>query len=207
MRYVALCLLGVLFLGQGSTVRGDIPPPPPPKGKKYVTIDHEVLLAKNVTGYVFVEHLSGFGPKDKFRKLALNDSKPTAITTAGRREGILVYMVPESVAKKFDKDEALFKACKDSGASDKPFPVMFFSHTAFLNTSDKRERVTWTHTITAIDDSKGPKVTTKGDGEEPKFESDDTEEPTNRPTGNLVFAGLAATLGFVFLGVWLFRRR
>ena len=38
-----------------NAVRADIPPPPPPMGKKYVSVNHEVVLGKDVTGYVFVE--------------------------------------------------------------------------------------------------------------------------------------------------------
>ena len=93
-RLLALLVVGAIA---GAAV-ADVPPPPPPKGKKYVSVSSEVVLAKDVTGYVFVQQVGvGFGaPKYTYEKLELtaDKAKAMAVLTPASRTTWLSRLAP-----------------------------------------------------------------------------------------------------------------
>jgi hypothetical protein len=212
-------VLSVLVLAAFAGVAvADVPPPPPPKGKKYVSVNNEVLLGKDVSGYVFVKQVTSFPgmPKPSYEKLELNATKPTAIPEGGRRTYVTLYAVPQDAAKEFKSTEELGKALsakKVKGA----FSVGFTS-TATVSDKIKGDSVKWTTTIAAIDD-KGIKKKVEGDGfEEPKpkapknpkdgpDDEDDAPATTAQtPRGGVWVAGLAAFAALTLGGFWLVGR-
>src|SRR5688572_24763455 len=94
-----------------NAARADLPPPPPPKGKKYVSVQCEVILAKDVGGYVFVQQTAqGPGaPRSTFQKLELTE-KPATMPAAGRYTYVTLWAVPADAAKQFKSDQELFQA-------------------------------------------------------------------------------------------------
>ena len=101
-----------LVLATAGVALADIPPPPPPKGYKYISVENELVVAKDVTGYVFVEIVSNFLPAAETTgtKLVPKDGKPLALSAGGRRSFVRVYAVPADAAKGYAKDEELFAA-------------------------------------------------------------------------------------------------
>lgn len=215
-RLLALLTVGALAL----PALADIPPPPPPKGKKYVSVSAEVVLAKGVTGYTFVQQV-GTGPgRPMFthEKLELTAGKAKAMPAGGRRTYVSLYAVPQDVAKEFKTDAELFEALganKAKGAFRLGFPG-----TATVSDTIKGDSVKWTYTITAIDAKTGIKTKVEGEGyEEPKGgakkdgakkdspedESEDEEDaPTaTAPRGGTWIAGLAAFAALTLGGLWI----
>lgn len=209
-------VLSVLVLAAFASVAvADIPPPPPPKGKKYVSVSNEVVLDKDVSGYVFVKQVTSFPgmPEPSFAKLELTATKPTAIPEGGRRTFVTLFAVPEDVAKAFKTEADLFAALKTGKL--KGAQKIGFSSTATVSDKVKGDSVKWTTTITAIDD-KGIKKKVEGEGfEEPKpkpkdgkKDSPDDEDDTpvataQAPRGGVLVAGIAATLAVMLGGFWL----
>lgn len=197
----------------------DIPPPPPPKGKKYVSVSSEVVLAKDVTGYVFVKQSSnGPGrPVFSYEKLDLTPGKAKAISAGGRRTFASLFAVPQDAAKEFATDADLFAAIgadKVKGAHRLSFPG-----TATVADTVKGDSVKWTYTITAIDPKGGIKSKGEGEGYEPPPEKkprpadkpgkndspeDATEVPTaTAPRGGTWVAGIAGFAAITLGGLWL----
>jgi hypothetical protein len=201
MRTLATCLLASLFVVNVEPAFGDGLPPPPPKGLKYMNIDHEVILSKDVTGYVFVESVAGIRPGGKFRKLELNDKKPTTLTVPGRRTSTSIYAVPEKAAAAFKTDDELFKAIEAKKVEGSHH--IRFRTTTTVKDTDKRERIKWTHTIQSIDATKGPTVKVEGDGQDAKSEN----LGVNGIESHYLIAALAFTLAMVFTGLWFARRK
>lgn len=203
MRFLAAILLAAVA---ASVASADIPPPPPPKGKKYVNVTSEAQLGKdvNVAGWVFVQQtVTGPGrPTFTFSKVELSDKKAVAVVSGGRRNFATLFAVPEAAAKQFKTDKELFAAVE--GGKVKGVQKVSFDGTATVSDTVKGETVTWTYTITGIDD-KGMKTDVAGDGAEKKDEKKDKPLAFAEP-GYLV-GGIAAALAVTFGGLWLVRRR
>lgn len=201
-----------------SAVVADIPPPPPPKGKKYINVNNEVLLGKDVSGYVFVKQVTQFLPgrqKPTYSKVELKTDKATAIPEPARRTSVSLFAVPQDAAKEFKTDDELFEAL---GAKKVKGAVSIsFGSTATVSDTVKGDSVKWTTTITAIDD-KGITKKVEGDGYEPPAkkpakdapedspEADDADAPVGSvqaPRGGTWIAGIAAFAALMLGGFWL----
>ena len=183
--------------------------PPPPAGSKYVVVNHEVLLGNDIKGYTFVESVSGFGsgPGLKCRKLDLSPNKAIVITQPARRVGVVLYAVADADVKKYKTDEALFQALSDQKIDDAH--AIAFDGTTTIKTTDKRDRVKWTHTITSIDAKNGIATKVAGDGY-PKGKQPADAPPLGKPpTANesrFWIAGIAMALAIAGAGLWFARR-
>ncbi|MBN9118085.1 MAG: hypothetical protein J0I06_02785 [Planctomycetes bacterium] len=211
-RILALLTVGA-FAGAAFA---DVPPPPPPKGKKYVSVSSEVVLGKDVAGYVFVKQVTSFPgrPKPTYAKVELNTEKPTAIPEPARRTFVTLFAVPRDAAKGFKTDDELFDALganKVKGAHH-----ISFTSTATVSDKVKADSVKWTYTITAIDPKDGIKTKVEGEGYEPPTEkpkrngegkdSPEDDAPTAAvpaPRGGTWVAGLAAFGALTLGGLWL----
>lgn len=190
----------VVALLVASVATADIPPPPPPKGKKYVNVSSEVVLGKDVTGYVFVTQVNTFpgAPKPTFAKVELTAAKAVAMPPGGRRTSVNLIAVPQDAAKAFKTDDELFDAL---GANKvKGTHRVGFGGTATVSDTIKGDSVKWTYTVTAIDD-KGMKTKVEGDGYEVPKKG---KEPA--PPGASWVAGGAAALAVTLGGLWLVGR-
>ena len=146
-RFLAAVVVAALA---ASAAVADIPPPPPPKGKKYVTVNNEVVLGKDVTGYVFVQQsVTGPGrPVVTFSKLDLTPGKAKALPAGGRRNYVTLFAVPADAAKEFKTDADLFDALKANKV--KGVHNIGFGGTATVSDAVKGDSVKWTTTITAV---------------------------------------------------------
>jgi hypothetical protein len=213
-----LALLTVVVVA-GAAV-ADVPPPPPPKGKKYVSVSAEVVLGKDVTGYVFVQQVgTGLGrPMFTHEKLELTEGKAKAMAAGGRRTYVSLFAVPQDTAKEFKTDAELFEAL---GANKvKSAHRIGFPGTATVSDTIKGDSVKWTYTITAIDTKTGIKTKVEGEGYEApkdgtkkdapktgeKKDSPEDEEDaptTTAPRGGMWIAGLAAFAALTLGGLWI----
>lgn len=213
-------VLSVLTLAAFAGVAvADVPPPPPPKGKKYVSVNNEVLLGKGVTGYVFVKQVTNFPPRGKplSSKLELSTTKPTPIPEPARRTSATLYAIPEATAKEYKTDDELFDVLRTNKV--KGAHHISFGSTAIVSDKVKGNSVKRTYTITAID-AKGIKTKVEGEGYEPpaanprtkegQQDSPDAEDtPTATaptPRGGMLVAGIAATLAVMLGGLWIVGR-
>jgi len=189
-----------LVLATAGVALADIPPPPPPKGYKYISVENELVVAKDVTGYVFVEIVSNFLPAAETTgtKLVPKDGKPLALSAVGRRSFVRVYAVPADAAKGYAKDEELFAALEKNKV--KGAHAIAFTGTATVPDSIKGETVKWTTTVTAVG-AKGvqKKVEGEGYGKEPKGKRPQAQ-------GGVVVAGVLAALALALGGAWLVGR-
>ncbi|AWM41541.1 hypothetical protein GobsT_74000 [Gemmata obscuriglobus] len=202
MKKLLPTLVVVLLLASAATA--DVPPPPPPKGKKYVSVTNEVVLGKDVTGYVFVQQVSsGFGaPQFTHEKLELTAGQAKAMAAGGRRALVSLFAVPQDAAKEFKTDAELFDALKAKKV--KGAHRLDFASTATVSDQIKGNSVKWTHTVTAIDAKTGVKEKVEGEGyDEPKA-NPKKEGSAVPPKG--VAAGLAITAGVLLGGLWLAAR-
>jgi hypothetical protein len=198
-------------LAAAGVARADVPPPPPPKGKKYASVKNEVRLDKGVTGYAFVERVSGFGPGARvttFRKVELSSEKAVAMAAGGRRTSVNLLAIPHDEAKAYKTDAELFDALK---ANRLKSPALGFNSTAIVPDAVRGDSVKWTYTITGIDGTK-IKAKVEGEGSEqtkprpgkkdaPGDEGEDA--PVASPRGAAWVAGAAAALGVMLGGLWL----
>jgi len=179
---------------------------PPPKGKKFVSASYEVLLGKDVKGYVFVTAATTGGrpgsQRTTYGKVELDEKKAAAMPSPSGRFGTTTLIaVPEDAAKEYKTDQELFDALKDKKVKGVQSVRMLKQET--VDEKVKGDKVTWTHTVTGIDD-KGIKTTVSGDGyEEPKKE----EKKLALAEPGYLVGGLAAALAVTFGGLWLVRRR
>lgn len=209
-------ILALLMLGAFAAVAvADIPPPPPPKGKKYIAVSNEVVLGKDVSGYVFVQQVGmGFGDtRFSYEKLELTAAKAKAMAAGGRRTFVNLYAVPQDTAKEFATDAELFDAIGKNKA--KGAHRLDFQSTATVSDTIKGESVKWTYTITGIDAKTGIKTNVEGEGyEEPKKnkkggkdspeDEDDSDAPAAAaPRGGMWIAGLAAFGALMLGGFWV----
>jgi hypothetical protein len=201
-RFLVAAVLAALAVG---TATADIAPPPPPKGKKYVNVTHEVKLGKDVKGYVFVaQTTTGPGrPNVTTSKLDLGE-KATTVVSGGRRNSATLFAVPEVAAKEFKTEKELFDAV--TGKKVKGVQTLSVYGSATVSDTVKGDSVTWTYTITGIDD-KGMKTDVSGDGaEEQKPEKKEEKKLAFAEPGYLI-GGLAVAVGIAFGGLWLIRRK
>lgn len=199
MKKLLPALVAALLVASAATA--DVPPPPPPKGKKYVSVTSEVVLGKDVTGYVFVQQVgTGFGaPKFTSEKVELTEGKAKAMPAGGRRTFVTLFAVPQDVAKEFKTDDELFDALKTNklkGALPLTFPG-----TATVSDKVKGESVKWTYTITALDAKTGIKTKVEGEGYEEPAANPKKEKPPTQPS--LFVAGGAVALAIALGGFWL----
>lgn len=213
---------------------GDIPPPPPPKGAKYVSVDHEVLIAADLKGFTYIESIFGFGRNFEPRVLELNDKKAVKLTSGDRRTSVSIFLVSDDEKKKLKSTEELLKKIANGDYGSK-LPQVYFDQTAIVEDSIKGERVTWSTTITGVSKDNRPTVTVKGPGSDKKIKpTEDGRGFRPEPTSNeqqpllsenttvvgqlpqpaepglnskLWLVGLAACLSLVTAGLWLFRRQ
>ena len=207
-------LLAVLTVGLvAGTAVADIPPPPPPKGKKYVSVNNEVVLAKDVTGYVFVQEVFTFPgrPTPSYDKFELTAGKAKATAEGGRRTSVALIAVPEAAAKEFKTDADLIAAIQANKVMGTH--RMAFASIATVPDTVKGDSVKWTVTVTAIG-AKGIKAKIEGVGSEPvdkpkkdgkdSPEEDDSDDPAaHAPRGGTWVAGVAAALAVTLGGFWL----
>jgi hypothetical protein len=198
IRFVAP-LVAVAVLA--DAVIADVPPPPPPAGKKYVSVSNEVVLGKDVTGYVFVMQ-SSFGPGRPIithHKFELPAGKAVAIYVGGKH-GTVLYAVPEAVAKEFKTDQELYDALEKGKVPGTQ--SIGFGGTATVSRLVIGNSVKWTTTITRID-ANGIKTKVEGEGYEPPMpERNDKPRTRGMPCATIG----AATLAVMFGGLWLVRR-
>jgi hypothetical protein len=196
--------VAVLFAvaGLASAARADIPPPPPPMGKKYVSVSNEVVLGKDVTGYVFVVQ-SSFGPGRPIIthcKLELPVGKAVEIYVGGKH-GSALYAIPEAVAKEFKTDQELYGALelgKVPGVHS-----IGFSGTTTVSRSVLGKSVKWTTTITGID-ANGIKTKVEGKGAEPPNKpGKDSPTAVQTPHGVPCVGSIAAFAALTLGGFWL----
>lgn len=197
-RFVAVLLAAAVL---ASAARADIPPPLPPLGKKYVSLENEVVLGKDVTGYVFVQsHGHGPGaPRMMYYRVELPPGEPVQMPAAGRYTYTGLYAVPQEVAKEYKTEDELCKAL-EAGKVKGAHSIGFGGDTAVPITT-LRKSVKWTHTITGIDDE-GIKRTVEGEGHEKPA---DRPEKQGRPSvlGGACVAGGAGALALLLGGLWL----
>jgi hypothetical protein len=203
-RLLALFTVGLV----AGVAVADVPPPPPPKGQKYVSVSNEVVLGKDVTGYVFVQQVST-GLRDRFtyEKLELTADKAKAVAAGGRRNYVTLFAVPQDAAKGFKTDADLFDAL---GANKvKGAHKLGFSSTATVSDAVKGNSVKWTYTITAIDTKDGIKAKVEGEGAEQPADKPGTKEPGKdqppAPVG-LWMAGGTTALAVMLGGLWVVGR-
>lgn len=199
MKKLLPALVAALLLASAAVA--DIPPPPPPKGQKYVSVNNEVVLGKDVTGYVFVQQVvTGPGaPKFTSEKLELAPGKAKAVAPGGRRTFTTLFAVPQDAAKEFKTDDELFDALKANKV--KGAHRFSFISTATVSDQIKGDSVKWTVTINAIDAKTGFQTKTEGEGHEEPKAVPKKESPTAQP--GVFAAGLAATIGVLLGGLWL----
>lgn len=190
----------------------DIPPPPPPKGKKYISVANQVLVAKDVTGFVFVEEVTVFlpGPQPPtYKKLELTADKPVTPTASARRTSVALLAIPKAAADEFKSEKELFDALKAKKVKD--VARTYFTGTATVSDAIKGDTVKWTVTVTGV----GPKgITTKTEGEgyeekKPKSGAPDGEDGAEEPVAaprNYWIAGAGAALALMLGGLWLVGR-
>jgi hypothetical protein len=191
---VVLFALAVL----ASAVKADIPPPAPPIGKKYVSVDHEVVLSKEVPGYVFVVQ-SNFGPGRPIithHKLELPVGKAVAIDVGGKH-GSSLYAIPEATAREFKTDQELFDALKKGTVPG--VQRIGFGATATVSRRVLGNSVKWTHTITSID-ANGIHTKVEGKGYEPPESPEKNDKLHARGWPCATFGALS--LAMLFGGLW-----
>lgn len=202
MRFVASVLVLAVAAGVASA-DGLVPPP---KGKKFVSVTGEVLIGKDVKGYVFVQKAGTGGrpgsAKHTLSKVELDEKKPLALPIPTGRFGYVILLaVPEDAAKEYKTEKELFEAL-DKKAVKGVQQISISSQQMAVDEKVKENKVTWTYTITGVDE-KGIKATVTGDGyEEPK-----KDKPLALAEPGYLVGGVAAALAVTFGGLWLVRRR
>lgn len=192
-------LVAALLVASAATA--DIPPPAPPKGKKYVSVNNEVVLGKDVTGYVFVQQtVTGPGaPRFAHEKLDLAPGKAKALPPGGRRTYVTLFAVPDAIAKEYKSDADLFEALQANKV--KGAHHLGFVSTATVSDAVKGDAVKWTTTVTEIDGKTGFRTKVEGEGHE------EQKPPRSGPGAPpALAAGVAAALGALLGGFWLVGR-
>jgi hypothetical protein len=181
-----------------SGAKADIPPPSPPMGKKYVSVFNEVILGKDVTGYVFVVQ-SSFGPGRPITthyKLELPVGKAVEIHVDGKH-GSSLYAIPEAVAKEFKTDQELYDALERGKVPG--VHSIGFGGTTTVSRLVMKNAVKWTTTITGID-ANGIKTKVEGEGVEPSESPGKNDKLHARGWPCATFG--AVSLAMLFGGLW-----
>lgn len=189
-----------LLLATAGVALADVAPPPPPKGYKYISVTNELIVAKDVTGYVFVQQVTNYrpAPQNSYSKIEPKDGKPVAVAAGGRRVYVQLIAVPADAANAFEKDADLFDALEKKKV--KGVHSFGFTGTATVPDTIKGESVKWTTTVTAIG-AKGieKKVAGDGYGMEPKGTRPQAQ-------GGPLVAGVLAALALALGGAWFVGR-
>lgn len=179
---------------------------PPPKGKKFVSVTHEVLAGKDLKGYVFIQQIAKgrFGANSfTFSKVELDEKKATTVPVPAQHGYASLLAVPEDAAKEYKTDKELFAALE--GKKVKGVQSINFSNLEAVDEKVKESKVTWTYTVTGVDD-KGIKTTVSGEGyEEPKKKGE--KKPLALAEPGYLIGGLAAAVAVTLGGLWLVRRK
>jgi hypothetical protein len=209
-------LLGVLAAAVlvAGAARADIAPP---KGQKRVTLDHKITTDKEFPDYDFYTSVGGGKRGPMVTAVKFGPKTPIEIKGAGRSPGIgrqgSLYAVPKGTAAKYDSEQAFFSALTGGRIEGHIRAKTNFDALTTLKDTDTRTTVVmeWkVENLTAKDgfvlkspDRGEPRATPPKDGND---SPEDDEEVAYAPKGGVWVAGLAATLGLVFAGLWLSRR-
>lgn len=203
MNKLLIVLAAALLVARAATA--DIPPPPPPKGTKYVSVNNEVVLGKDVTGYVFVQRVGqGPGaPHFTYNKVELAPGKAVAMPAAGRYTYVSLLAVPQDAAKEFKTDAELFDALKANKV--KGVQSVGFAGTDTVPDAVKGQSVTVTHTITAIG-APGIKTKVEGEGLPPAGKPAEKDSPLTGSAPGRWVAVVAASAAALLGGLWVVGR-
>ncbi len=201
----------VVALAVAVPVLADVPPP---RGFKRVDLEYKVTTEKEYPDYLFFVISGG----DKATALKLGPKTPATVTAGGGRYRLATLVaIPRDAAKKYDSEKAFLAAV----ATGKVAGMLkartgFFAFTEVKDTDD-RKVIVIERKIESLDPKAGIvfAVEKKGPGAPPppkgKGQAPESEEPTESvtlytPKGGVWVAGLAATMAFVFVGLWFFGR-
>lgn len=185
----------------------DLPIPPLEKDEKEVSVTSEVLLGKDVTGYVFVQKVGqGPGaPQYSYEKVELSQKTPKAMANNGRYTYVSLVAVPEDAAKEFKTDKDLFAALEARRVKGVHEVSLGGGTVRVKKAAVKENALTETYTITAIDAKEGIKTSKNGGlPDEPKK---DEKKPLALSEPGTFVGGFAAALSITLGGLWLVRRR
>lgn len=210
-----LLTIFTLVIGFVAEARADIPTPPPPPGLKYVAVDNQVRLGKEVDDYVFfIAHGVGPGaPQYSFKKITLSTKSSTPMPGGGRYQSIQLLAVPKASA-----DQVHSGGPRVAAAPGAPPPIeiwkidglrsMGFANTAIVDIKHPGNSVTRTHTITGFD--KDGRIQTSVEREPADVEGEKksrTRAEVGPGGASTAIAGIALALSFAFGGIWLVRNR
>ena len=204
-----LCSAAVVVCVACSAV-ADIPPPPPERGFKRVPYVHSLKLDTDLPGYRFFPFQRlGLGGKETVgEELKLGTDAGVAAPSSSSpsvRTGVVA--VPTTVMDGLKTKENLAQLL---GRTNKdPLPAGVVVHETRGTTLDLRERDPRTKVEVVITVSRDEKAGVKFTLKEPPAPPAGDGPPAERPQSPLalLFAGLAAALAAVTLGVWYVRRK
>ncbi len=168
---------------------------PPPKGKKFVQVEHAVVLGKGVTDYVFVRTVARLASESDSARVELKEG--TAVPVPAPADLVVnLCAVPANVAKEYKTDKELFAAVEKGTVKGAHYHQL--TPRELVPVSVKAATVKWTTTITAIDPKRGfvTKVVV------------DRAPKGKRPQAQAapVVAGVLAALALALGGAWLVGR-
>ncbi len=224
---LAAALVGLIA---ASSVQADIGPP---KGMKRVTLDHKITTEKEWPDYIFFTVLGGGGKGGLKNPLAaaegvtqvtFDPKTPIEIKGANRGGGIgrqgSFVAVPKDAAKGYDSEKAFLAAIRNGKVEGQLRAKGQFDSTTTIKDTDPRTTVVWEFKVEKVDPKEGlvgafvrdaeAKNPEKKDPAKKDTEGVDDDEEVAvaaAPKGGVWVAGLAATLGLVFAGMWLAGRR
>jgi hypothetical protein len=148
----------------------------------------------------------------------LDPKSPVHITPGEDRFCLLVAVPQDAVPKGAEKGSKIEKDfywdLRYGGVEGVVRSKTFFSSNERIPRGDDRDRVVFAHKLERFDPKDGIVLVTKQiepkkDAEKKESPNDDDSSPSVAsfaPKGGVWIAGLAATLGLVFAGLWLARR-
>lgn len=197
--------LAVVMVFTGVAV-ADIPIPPLAKDEKEIPVTSQVLLGKDVTGYIFVQQI-GVGPGDprySYKKVELDQKKPMTMPREGQYLYVSLFAIPEAAAKEYKTDADLYAALEAGKVKGAHHAGVGSSGTWRVKKDEvKGDSITRTYTITAIDPKDGVKTTKESD--EPK--KDEPKKPLAFAEPGTLVGGIAAAVAVTLGGLWLVRRK
>jgi hypothetical protein len=216
-----LAVLGAVVLVAGAA-RADIAPP---KGQKRVALDHKITTEKEFPDYRFYTVIGGGGkgggPKGNpeatargVTEVKFDPKTPIEIKAAGRgagigRQGALVA-VPKDARKNYESDEEYLAAIRLGKVEGAFRAKTNFDAITTVKDDDARTTVVMEWKVEKLDKDgfvlKFPDRGAPGTAPKDGKEGPEEEEAAYAPRGGAWVAGLAATLGLVFAGLWLVGR-
>lgn len=190
-----------LLLTAGLASANGARPPEPPKGKKAVPVAVEVILDKEVKGYVLYSNIWW----NSRERLEANSEKAVGVSPDVLRilghHFTAVYAVPEDFEPKLKKLDDWDNASKEDKARVLRHE---FDGYEFVDKSDERKAMTKTYLIKSIDAKSGIKVEEVKDEKKPAEKKD---KPLALSEPGTLIGGLAAAVSITLGGLWLARRR